>query len=164
MIDEKFFMATLKDWNGNVKEVFKPFYTDEPVEMMKRVLEHASECGMTQSYAVASKLSEHHWSNIRKMIGDKRKYAECDAGSLKIGNESFSILIPNGEGDGTMRYAVYAEGEEFNDDMLNFFTSVEGEVIDIYGYDCGFSVAEKLPAGRYGIYQGYGFVVIKKWG
>lgn len=85
-----------------------------------------------------------------------------DAGSVKIGNGSFSILIPNGYGDGMTDVCVVDDRNENPfADVLKFLTSVEGK-IDIYSADCGNSVETGL-IGRYGIYYGYGFVVFEKW-
>lgn len=84
-----------------------------------------------------------------------------DAGSVKIGNDKFSILIPNGYGDGmTDVCIVYTKDNPFSN-VLKFLTSVEGTIY-IYSHDCGNSVETGL-IGRYGIYYGHGFVVFEKW-
>lgn len=123
---------------------------------------------MGQLYAECSKRDiandGKHWLRIREMLGDKCKKAYCDAGSLKIGsvNGDFSILVSSGGGDEMMRYAV-VEKNEFNENMLNYFGQIEGDIA-VYDYDCGTvenDVAEELH-GKFHIYQGYGFVVIEE--
>lgn len=115
---------------------------------------------MTQAYAVLSKRTEGHWYRIRAMMGDRCRKTYSDAGSLKIGNEGFSILLNNHHGDGETRYAVFNR-EEWNNDMATFETSVEG-TFNIYTYDCGDAVAETLT-GKYGIYIYDGIVIFEHW-
>lgn len=135
--------------------------------LAKLVLEDDSLM-MSQLYAELSKKDVandgKHWFRIRKMLGDRCKKAYCDAGSLKIGsvNGDFSILVSSGGGDEMMRYAV-VEKNEFNENMLNYFGQIEGDIA-VYDYDCGTfenDVAEELH-GKFHIYQGYGFVVIER--
>jgi|GEM_PF-956631 len=106
-------------------------------------------------------LTDALWKFQRSQLGEKSFHTISDAGSLKIGNDSFSILIPNGYGDGTMRCAILESGE-FNRDAFEFFTSIEG-TLNIYGYDCGDDVVKTIT-GRFGIYHGNGFVVLERWG
>lgn len=105
-------------------------------------------------------LSEELWRFQRSQLGEKSFHTISDAGSLKIGNDSFSFLIPNGYGDGTMRCAILESGE-FNRDAFDFFTSIEG-TFNIYGYDCGEDII-KTVSGRFCIYHGNGFVVLERW-
>jgi hypothetical protein len=117
----------------------------------------------TQAYARLSKALPHHWYRIRDMFGDKQFKTYSDVGGLKIGNENFSMIIPNGYGDGTTRVAIFEERyieNEFNDMMLKFFTSVKGK-FNIYGYDCGNEVVKTLE-GDYNIYYGDGFIAFQR--
>lgn len=98
---------------------------------------------------------------IRDMVGDKQFKTSSDAGGVKIGNNGFSVIVPNGRGDGVTRVGIL-EQEEFNQNLLHFFTGVEGE-INIYAYDCGDTIAKTI-SGRFGVYYGEGFVVFEKWG
>ena len=114
----------------------------------------------SQVYAELSKTRHDHWKRVRDDI-ENWTGTVSDAGGLKIGNESFSVIVPNGYGDGDMWYTVVEKGC-FNHDMLTFWTSVSGDEIHIYDYDCGSDVIETL-SGRYGVYSGYGFVVLEHW-
>ncbi len=99
---------------------------------------------------------------LRKFAETREHYRTAsDAGSVKIGNDKFSILIPNGYGDGmTDVCIVYTKDNPFSN-VLKFLTSVEGTIF-IYSYDCGDAVETTL-IGRFGIYHGNGFVVFEKW-
>ena len=103
------------------------------------------------------------WYYCRENMGDDRKYSISDAGGLKVGNDSFSVIIPNGHGDGEMRYAILERENFFADTIFKFFTSFSGENINIYSYDCGEDIIETLPSGRYGAYYYDGLVVLEKW-
>lgn len=117
-----------------------------------------------QAYAVLSERCrpQNHWYKIREALGEKCFKTVSDVGGVKVGNESFSFIVSNGQGDGVTRCAIFKKGE-WNNAFLNFETSIQGEDINVYAYDCGTEIAEKLEAGRYGIYRGYGFVVFEKW-
>ena len=89
-----------------------------------------------------------------------------DAGSVRIGNDSFQILIPNGYGDGETNVLIIDEDDKL-DEKARFFTIAEGE-INIYNYDCA-SNPDLFPLeviktlkGRYGIYNLDGVVIFKK--
>lgn len=84
-----------------------------------------------------------------------------DAGSVKIGNDSFTILVPNGYGDGFTDVVVLSVDEDFEKDGFRFFTSVDG-TFNIYSYDCGDKVKLTI-SGNYGIYYKDGFVVFEQW-
>lgn len=114
----------------------------------------------SQIYAELSKKSPGHWKRIREIIGDKCVKTESDAGGLKIGNSSFSVIIPNGYGDGTTRFAIMDEGT-FNTDMLNYFTEVTGP-FDVYDYDCGNSVCLSAESGKYSIYYYSGIIIFER--
>jgi hypothetical protein len=117
----------------------------------------------TQAYAVLSRneRQEKHWYKVREMFGEKEFKTESDAGSVKIGNSSFSVLISNGCGDGTTRVAIFDDEKEFNSDMMDFQASING-CFNIYSYDCGNDVVINLN-GRYGIYSYQGFVAFENW-
>lgn len=119
---------------------------------------NTKELSHTQAYAEISKTCrpDKHWYKVREMFGDRQFKTDSDAGSVKIGNDSFSILIPNGQGDGITRVAVFDDRQYFNDSMMEPFTLVDGN-FNIYDYDCGERVAKKL-SGRYYIYVYQGLV------
>lgn len=115
----------------------------------------------TRAYSELSKKCrpEQHWYKIREMFGDKQFKTSADAGSVKIGNDDFTILIPAGD-DGVVRVAVFDDRREFNTSMMKPFTLVNG-TFNIYDYDCGEVVAKKLT-GKYYIYQYDGLVAFEK--
>ena len=93
------------------------------------------------------------------MLGDKVFKTVSDIGGVKIGNDKFTVIIPNGYGDGDTRIAIVNRGE-INDNMFNFFTFIEGD-INIYSYDCGDDVVKTI-SGKYGVYYWEGFVIFEK--
>lgn len=81
----------------------------------------------------------------------KRFYTESDAGGVRIGiNGSFTVLIPNGYGDGKTEVIIY--DEEIKMDHRRFFTSIEGSQINIYAFDCGCDELVYTLSGKYDIY------------
>lgn len=89
-----------------------------------------------------------------------------DAGSLKIGNENFQILIPNGYGDGKT-YVHLCEKGELPDEIdkrscRTFFASFSGNDINIYDYDCGKHVVKRI-SGVFGVYADNRHVYIERW-
>ena len=98
------------------------------------------------------------------------KGAECfttisDMGSVKVGIEGkCTILIPNGYGDGTTEVRI-VPNRDYIPDGASFLTTVEGEEIGIFSYDCGAKIVKTL-SGRYGIYNmhaDHGIVIFEKW-
>lgn len=77
-----------------------------------------------------------------------------DVGGLKIGNKDFSIIIPNGYGDGETN--VYISEKKIHV-PLEYYTFVKG-TIEIDDYDCGGTIITTLK-GTYHIYIGNGNVV-----
>lgn len=115
----------------------------------------------TQIYAELSKDQPDHWKRIMNDL-DTWHETYSDAGGLRIGNDDFSVIVPNGYGDGNMHYTIVGRGC-FNHDMLNFWCSISGKNINIYNYDCSDGSAVNSLSGRYGVFYGYGFVVFEKW-
>ncbi|WP_435029287.1 hypothetical protein [Levyella massiliensis] len=84
-----------------------------------------------------------------------------ESGSLKIGQGDFSVLIPNGYGDGYTNYCVIDNASDEADkirETMSFFTIVTG-VFDIYEEDTddgyGLVVKETVgkPGERYSVYS-----------
>lgn len=108
----------------------------------------------------------------------KEFYTESDAGSVKIGIAGkFTILIPNGYGDGDVCVLVTEKNEpEAEQAKGEFYTSIEGKEINIYAYDCNGYRGDEVVAtlsGRYGVYIDSedkdgkavgGLVVFERWG
>ena len=119
----------------------------------------------TQAYAEVSKKlrPDSHWYRVREMFGDNVIKTSSDAGSVKIGVDNMSILVPNGYGDGISRVAIFDNSETFNDSMMSYFTTIKGENMIVYDYDCG-DVAATTISGRYNIYYYSGLVALVKIG
>lgn len=87
-----------------------------------------------------------------------------DAGSVKVGSDSFSVLIPTGDGDGESAYCVYTQEEldadKINTADLNYFTLLSGQ-FSVYDYDCGDTVSATLE-GRFNVYYAEGIVFFVK--
>ena len=87
-----------------------------------------------------------------------------DAGSVKVGSGSFSVLIPTGDGDGESAYCVYTQ-QELDADKINtadlyYFTLLSGQ-FSVYDYDCGDTVSTTLE-GRFNVYYAEGIVFFVK--
>lgn len=78
-----------------------------------------------------------------------------DAGSVRIGNDSFKTLVPNGYGDGYTTVIVGDPGEEriAGAEYKNFWSFVSGEDFSVYYSDCGNDeeIATTL-SGKYYVY------------
>ena len=138
---------------------FKHWEDAENVDdFKKRVFQDTALVG-TQGYAALSKESEGHKGRLEAMLKDDLFDTYSERGALKVGNDKFSVLIPNGFGDGTTQVAVIEQGRV--DSMMDFFTIVEGE-INIYSDDCSNKVVKTL-CGTYAIYNYCGIVVLEEW-
>lgn len=98
----------------------------------------------------------------------KKFYTMSDAGSVRIGNGDFKILIPNGYGDGDTTVKIYYKNDEkpeFNNS--DFFTVVEN-YFDIFDYDCSNATPVATLQGRFAVYipheeiESNGIVVFKE--
>lgn len=103
---------------------------------------------------------EKLWHYIREMFGYRSTKTESDAGALKIGVNGLFVLIPNGHGDGTMRYAVLEHDDFYASGIMHYFTIIDGK-FNIYSYDCGNDILEELD-GRYRVYYYEGLVALVK--
>lgn len=83
-----------------------------------------------------------------------------DAGSVKVGNGSFSVLIPTGDGDGESSYCIYTQSEldaaQINTADLHYFTLLSGR-FSIYDFDCGDTVSDTIE-GRFNVFYAEGIV------
>ena len=91
----------------------------------------------------------------------KKYYTEADAGSVRIGNDRFTILVPNGYGDCTTTVHILERHEEQPE--AKFFTSFSGENIKVYAYDCGGDEAVATISGRFGAHYNNGNVYFIRW-
>lgn len=120
-----------------------------------KALQKDEELKWTQACGV---LSKNDFYYIRGMVGEHQLKTECEAGSVRIGNGDFRILIPTGGGDGVARVGILPEGAPFNDSALTYFTLLEG-CFDIYWHDCGIPVKAAELEGRFHVFYGAGFVI-----
>ena len=100
------------------------------------------------------------YKGVRKM--KMYKYS-CDGGTIKIGNDDFSVHITNDYGDGTHKVYIGTEKEIFDRKPYDakYVGSVRGK-FNIYEYDCGNEVLCKLE-GRYSVYKHAGTIYLIKW-
>lgn len=103
-------------------------------------------------------LSRMDFYFIREMIGDRQIKTTSDAGGVRVQHDGFSVLIPNGHGDGVSRVAVFGRDEPFNAEALHYFTHIEGP-FDVCAYDCSENDIALHLDGAYNVYFGASFVV-----
>ena len=90
-------------------------------------------------------------------------YTDSDAGSVLIGNDDFTIAVPNGYGDGRHPVVICKSSKKLA--RFNYHGFVEGK-FNVYNYDCGGEFGGKVVKtldGRFGIYYLSGIVVFEKW-
>jgi hypothetical protein len=160
----------IKDHIGNDKDIQDyDLEAEQKRSIIKRAenIEHLiklcmQEIPFSQATAELIRNKDIAWYFLRNQLRDNVFKTTSDAGSIKIGNGSFTILIGNDYGDGETRVAVVMEKDTFNSQLMNFKNSVEG-IINIYDYDCGGGQVIKTITGKYGIYAYNGIVVFEKW-
>lgn len=95
----------------------------------------------------------------------ERLYTASDVGGVKIGIEGkCTICIPNGYGDGPTEVRI-VPNRDYIPYGARFLTTVEGEEIGIFSYDCWSEVVKTL-SGRFGIYNmhaDHGIVIFERW-
>ena len=109
------------------------------------------------------KMREEKWYKIRENFGNRCFKTDSGVGSVKAGNDDFSILIPNGYGDGVTRVAVFENEDDFIAENLMSFTGIilAGKC-NIYKYDCDCCDVAKELNGKYLIYAYDGLVAFVK--
>ena len=99
-----------------------------------------------------------------------------DIGSVLIGDQNWTVAVPNVGGDGETQIRIFDSLKEFfNSDWYGetrFVASVQGR-FGIYDYDCAYhnllsgdmSIEDALAIldGRYGVYNGDYKVAFVKW-
>ena len=94
-------------------------------------------------------------------ICDQEFNTLSDIGSLKIGNDSFSFEIPNLYGDGKNYVYIINDKKDLN--CIDFLTTINGNNINIYSYDCGKKIAYTLNGERWAIYRAEKHFVFVNW-
>lgn len=147
-------------------------------ELVKKLLENSSfvdefvnevitssELKSTQLYAelIKHERPELRWKSIREMFGNKCFKTVSDVGGVKVGTDTFSVVVPNGgRGDGMTRVAVFEDKSGFNHNLMNFSCiSLHGNSV-IYSYDCGNTPVKRLD-GEYLVYHYDGLVAFVKY-
>lgn len=100
------------------------------------------------------------WYAIRAEFGDSCFKTSSDAGGVKIGNDAFHLIVPNGYGDGETRCAIVNKEAFGCRRLMQYFTQVSGD-FNVYSYDCGDDIAKTLN-GNYHIYFYEGLVAFVK--
>lgn len=116
-------------------------------------------------YGVFSKRTANHDLRLEKLFNhaDNSITTYSDVGSLKIGVEDSSVLIPNGLGDGITTVGFFDANNPYNealDHMMMFFTKINGE-FDLYEYDCGDEVAMKIK-GKYFVFYSSSYIAFQQ--
>lgn len=126
---------------------------------------NAGELKSTQLYAelIKHERPELRWKSIREMFGNKCFKTVSDVGGVKVGTDTFSVVVPNGgRGDGMTRVAVFEDKSGFNHNLMNFSCiSLHGNSV-IYSYDCGNTPVKRLD-GEYLVYHYDGLVAFVKY-
>ena len=144
--------------SANSEEFIDKFLADKSLSIYQAYAEISRKCR-----------PETHWYKIREIFGERTFKTDADAGAVKVGNDNFSVLIPNGIGDGTVRVAVFNKDENdviFNPNMMNYIGSVTGKDFYIYDYDCGNTPATTTDGkvvklnGSYFVYNYEGLVAL----
>lgn len=154
----------LDAYNIDVEKVKKIWADAESVEAFEEMfLNDVETFETTQAWAEISKSSRGHRGRLQEHLC--RQGAKCletisDAGGVKIGNDEFSIIAPNGSGDGDTFVYILDQERKFNSNMANFWSMVKGG-FNIYYCDCGNDVAEKIE-GKFLIYFERGIVIFEK--
>ena len=150
-----------KAYKGSKEIVIDYWEKANTLDEFKNLVLSDSRLKNNQGYAELSKESEGHWYRVREMFGEKCFKTESDGGSVKVGNENFTISIGNGHGDGTTRIAIFTKDDFFNEDMMNFSgIKLEGN-FNIYDYDFGNDVVMILK-GTYYVYYYDGLVAFEE--
>lgn len=105
------------------------------------------------------------WREIRGIMGERCLKTVSDAGAVRVGNETFSVLIRNCRGDGATRVAVFDEEPKELSGLMGavmlFQTIMDGD-FDVYDYDCTGGTPIMHLSGRYAAYSYDGLVIFIK--
>lgn len=151
--------AGAEEYNKEVKSLIRQ--AKDTADFVEKYLANTN-WKKEQCYQVMLKEYKYNsvWYYVREMFGDKCKKTFSDAGALKIGTKDFTLLIPNGYGDGETRYAVLEKSEYYANTIMHFFTTINGK-FNVYSHDCGEEITEELT-GKFQIYYYEGLVALVK--
>lgn len=144
---------------------------EDPREFCKKFFTTTDQTVTTsQGYAGLSKKmsARDHNEHCKLMLGkaDERLVTDSDRAGLKVGNDNFSVLVPNDGQDGETRTYVFKKDNGwFNPDLLDecrYFAALEG-IFSIYENDCN---GEKICdlSGKFFIYTAKnGKIIFDEW-
>lgn len=132
-------------------------------EFIDLYLSHKEEVG-SQFYGelLMREMPDRVFYAIREQFGVRQFKVISDAGAVRIGNDTFSVLIPNGYGDGVTRVAFFEKSEFVLEHLMTYYTSISTSGAYIYDYDCSGGNPVKTLAGNYAVYRACGFVALVK--
>ena len=91
---------------------------------------------------------------------DESYITYSDIGSISVGNDNFRYNIPNNYGD--CENNVFIINSNKHIECLKFETTISGDNINLYDYDCGNDILYTLK-GKYAVYLGIRVVAFVKW-
>lgn len=159
---ERFEVMCLENsWHGGAR--YKELWEQaESKEEFLKLIAKDPEVRYKQATAILFKNDFHY---LRDFFGDEEFKTYSDVGGVKVGNDTFNVVVPNGYGDGVTRCRMVEKGTPWPSDAFTFWGCINGTDINIYEYDCGSDVERHLDGTRYGcFYNGTGsFVVFERW-
>ena len=138
---------TIESWEGGVREPasYMP-------EMLRVYVEHLKRT----DYEV----QEAKKIRLKRMFGERGFVTDSDRGGIRVFNESFSVVVPNGKGNGTTYCAMFGQ-KEFNSELMEFSgITLEGKM-SISDHDCEKRSRFDLN-GSYSVYYSCGFIAFVK--
>lgn len=130
------------------------------VEEFKLLIKKDKEASLTQ---FAGELFKNDRDFLKQFINKEQCFeTSSNMGGVKIGTNGFSVIAPNGYGDTIRNIVSINEQGTFNWTAFTFWTSIEGEEINIYYSDCGNDIAVTLR-GRYGVYYNNRVIIFERW-
>lgn len=148
---------------NNINEFITDFLDRKNLMKYQGYWELAKELGTNKLRKMAIDYLEENRKN--KEINIRYAITVSDKGSIKIGNDTFSIGVSNQYGDCYDNYVYVIENntDKINLDFAKFVMDIEGTEMYIYDYDCGNDKVIKLKNKRYGIYVLEKLIILEKW-
>lgn len=157
---------SIYDYKGSI-EIIKEYWSiAKNIKEFTSLVMNDERLSHNQGYwqLMKEELSEDELNNLvnnqLKDLADNHYVTYSDIGSISIGNDSFRYNIKNGYGDCSNN--VYIIERDVHIECLNFDTTIKGDNINLYDYDCGNDVLCTLK-GEYAIYTGVRVIALVKW-
>lgn len=130
------------------------------VEDFKKLIKEDKQASLTQ---FAGELLKNDRDFLKQFINEEQCFeTSSEMGGIKIGTNGFSVIAPNGYGDTFRNIVSINERGTFNSSAFTFWTSIQGEEINIYDHDCGDNISITL-SGRYGVYYNDRVIIFERW-